>query len=156
METSETATRTQASEPDEATIACGRHLARHADLAGSRFIDVNLAKARFENVNLAGATFENVNLGGSRFHDINLGDARIEATHLGGVSFCCIGPPPDASGRQARQRPTSFQNAMLCDSTFRNVDLSNVSIVECRLDGMTIDGILVTELLEAYREVNGG
>ena len=39
---------------------------------------------------------------------------------------------------------------MLCDSTFRKVDLSNVNIIDCNLDGMTIDGILVTDLLKAY------
>ncbi len=62
-----------------------------------------------------------------------------------------IGPPQDPEGVRARQRPVRFEEMMLCDSTFREVDLSNVRITECDLAGTTIDGILVTELLAAYQ-----
>ena len=41
---------------------------------------------------------------------------------------------------------------MLCDSTFRKVDLSNVRIEDCDLTGMTIDGIPVTDMIAAYRQ----
>ena len=41
----------------EPTISSGKHLARCADLGGSRFEDVNLGGAEFENVNLANAVF---------------------------------------------------------------------------------------------------
>jgi hypothetical protein len=42
----------------------------------------------------------------------------------------------------------------LNDSTFRKVDLSNVQINDCELSGMTINGILVTDLLEAWRKTH--
>jgi len=122
------------------TITCGKHLAEHADLAGSAFHDVNLAEADFDNVNLSRA----------RFHNINFSDLRVSAVQIGGATFKHVGPPPDQDGRQARQRPVTFEEAMLCDSTFRKVDLSNVKIIDCNLDGMTIDGVLVTDLLKAY------
>lgn len=124
----------------EPTIKCGKHLAEHANLAGSRFADINLAGAEFDNVNLGGATFDNV----------NLSDITIQFAQVGGARFCSVGPPPDKDGKRARQRPASFENMTLCDSTFRNVDLSNVQFVDCSLQGMRIDGILVTELLEDY------
>ena len=41
---------------------------------------------------------------------------------------------------------------MLCDSTFRQVDLSNVRISDCQLEGMEINGISVTDLFAAYRK----
>ncbi len=41
---------------------------------------------------------------------------------------------------------------MLCDSTFRKVDMSNVKIVDCNIQGMTIDGILVSELLKKHKK----
>ena len=44
------------------TIECGRHLAEHADISGSRFHDVNLSGAEFDDVNLGQATFHNINL----------------------------------------------------------------------------------------------
>ena len=126
----------------ETTIKCGRHLAEHADLSGSQFHDVNLG----------GATFNNVNLSKARFHNINLSDVTITAAQIGGAKFKHIGPPPDKDGRQERQRPATFEEMMLCDSTFRKVDMSNVRIVECNTDGMTIDGIQVADMMTAYRE----
>jgi uncharacterized protein YjbI with pentapeptide repeats len=123
------------------TIASGKQIAEHADLAGSVFRDVNLG----------GATFENVNLGRARMHDVNLSDLDLSAAQIGGARFRHIGPPPDKEGRQARQRAVVFEEAMLCDSTFRKVDLSGVKIVDCKLEGMTIDGVLVSDLLAAWR-----
>ncbi len=41
---------------------------------------------------------------------------------------------------------------MLCDSTFKNVDLSGVKIEKCNIDGMTIDGVLVTDMLAAHKQ----
>jgi uncharacterized protein YjbI with pentapeptide repeats len=131
----------QKGRPMEPTIQSGKQLAQCADLAGSRF----------ENVNLAGAEFENVNLSQARFHDINLSDITISAAQIGGARFKHVGPPPDADGKQERQRPVTFEEMTLCDSTFRAVDLSNVRIVDCDIAGMTIDGVLATALIAAYR-----
>lgn len=123
------------------TITSGKQIARMADVSGSKFQDVNLADSEFENVNMSG----------TRLHDINLSDVSISAANLGGAQFRHLGPAPDPSGKQARQRPVTFEEAQLCDSTFTKVDLSNVKIVNCTIEGMTIDGVLVTDLLAAYK-----
>ncbi len=109
----------------------------------------NIADSQFNDVNLAGASFTNINLSGSRFRDINFSDVEFTMAQLGGTVFKGIGLPPDSSLQ--RQRPVTFEDAALNDSVFHNVDLSNVKIVDCNLTGMTIDGILVTELLAAFR-----
>jgi len=44
---------------------------------------------------------------------------------------------------------------MLCDSIFRKVDMSNVKIIDCNIQGMTIDGVLLTDLLMEYKEKYG-
>jgi hypothetical protein len=44
---------------------------------------------------------------------------------------------------------------MLCDSVFRKMDLTNVKITDCDVTGMTIDGILVTNLLKEWKKRNG-
>ena len=126
----------------ETTIKCGKHVAEHADLSGSRFYDVDLA----------GAEFDNVNLSKTRFHNINLSDITVEAAQIGGAKFKHVGPPPDRDGKQERQRPVTFEEMMLCDSNFRKVDLSNVRITECNMAGMTIDGIPVAEMMAAYKQ----
>lgn len=136
----------------EPTITNGKQVVEHANLAGSEFHDVNLAGAVFNNVNLAGADFDNINLSKTRMHDINLSDLQLSAVNLGGARFSLLGPAPDKDGKQARQRPVTFEEAMLCDSTFTKVDLSGVKIKDCVIEGMTIDGILVTDLIAAYKK----
>ena len=125
----------------EPTVKCGKHVVEHANISGSRFHDVNLSEADFDDVNLSRA----------RFHNINLSDIRVSAVQIGGAIFKHVGPPPDKDGKQARQKPVTFEEAMLCDSTFRKVDLSNAKLIDCNIQGMTIDGVLVTELLKQYK-----
>ena len=52
---------------------------------------------------------------------------------------------------QARQKAVTFEEAQLCDSTFKKVDMSNVKLIDCNVKGMTIDGVLVTDLIAAYK-----
>ena len=122
------------------TIQSGKHLALHAKLTGSRFEDVCLGDAEFDNVSLVRA----------KLHNVNLSDITVTAAQMGGAKFKHIGPPPDKDGKQDRQRPVTFEEMMLCDSTFRKVDLSNVRILECNTTGMTIDDIPVTDMIAAY------
>ena len=136
----------------EPTIKCGKHVVEHVDISGSSFHDVNLGKATFNDANMSEADFENVNLSKARFHDINLSDIRVSAVRIGGAVFKHVGPPPDSDGRQQRQRPVVFEEAMLCDSTFRKVDMSNVKIIDCNIEGMTIDGVPVADLLAEHRK----
>jgi uncharacterized protein YjbI with pentapeptide repeats len=114
---------------------------QHEDVSGSHFEDGNLSKSQFENINLSG----------SRFHDINFSDVSFTAAQIGGTLFKHIGPPP---GSGQKQRPVTFEEAILTGSAFRRVDLSNVKLTECNMEGMTIDGVLVSDLLEAYKRKN--
>ena len=115
----------------------------------------NIAGSEFEDLNMAGAQFTNINLSGSQFHDINFSDVRFSAAQMGGTLFKHIGPMPDKDGKQDRQRPVTFEEGMLCDSVFRRMDMTNVKIIDCDITGMTIDGILFTELLKGWKKLNG-
>ena len=136
--------RTEQKQELQPTIGAGKQVAVQTDIAGSVFRDVNLA----------GAEFENVNLGQARLHDINLSGVSISAANLGGAHFKHLGPPPGAGGEQARQKPVTFEEAQLCDSTFHKVDLTNVKITECNTQGMTIDGVRVSDLIAAYKKAH--
>ena len=124
---------------------------RNDNIASSHLEDVNMDGTTFNNVCLSNARFENINLSKSRVHDINFSDVEFTAAQIGGTVFRHIGLPP---GSNQRQRPVTFEEMTLNDSVFRRVDLSNVQINECNLDGMRIDGIPVTDLLEAYRKTH--
>ena len=123
------------------TIPAGKHLASMVDLSASEFRMTKLTGAVFDDVDLSGATFNN----------INFSDVQFKAAQIGGSHFKHIGPPPAPDGVHPRQRPVTFEDMQLCDSTFHNVDMSNVRITDCNFDGMTIEGVLVSELFAAYR-----
>ncbi|MEP6474425.1 MAG: pentapeptide repeat-containing protein [Gemmatimonadota bacterium] len=73
-------------------------------------------------------------LPGSRLVDVDLRDSIFENVSL--------------------QR-ASFIDVKLASAVFRNVDLSHASISDARLDGMTINGVLVTELFRVYQKGRG-
>jgi len=120
---------------------------KNQNIASSEFDDVNMHATRFNNINLGEAQFENINLSKSKYHDINFSDVEFSAAQMGGTRFKHIGLPPGSGGKQ---RTVTFEEAHLNDSVFRKVDLSNVQIIDCNITGMTIDGILVSDLLAAY------
>jgi uncharacterized protein YjbI with pentapeptide repeats len=115
----------------------------------------NIAGSEFEDLNLAGAQFTDINLSGARFHDINFSDVHFSSALIGGTTFKHIGPMPDQYGNQERQRPVTFEEGMLCDSLFLKMDLTNVKIIDCDIAGMTIDGVLVTEMMEGWKKGKG-
>ena len=119
------------------TIKCGKHLAEHTNLAGSRF----------NNVNLEGAEFRNVNLCRSTFHNLNLSGVLISAAQLGGALFRHIGLPTGSPGKQS---PISFEECDLNGSRFDHCDLTNVHITDCEVGGLTINGVPVEELFAAW------
>jgi len=128
----------------EPTIKCGKHFANHCKMTGSRFEDVCLGEAAFDNVNLAGA----------KFHNINFSNATITAANFGGVTFKHIGPAPDGTGTHPPQKPVSFIEADLNSSRFEKVNLTNVEFNNCNIEGLKIDGILVSDLISEYKEKN--
>jgi len=111
-----------------------------------------IPESEFEDLNMSEAKFTNINLSKARFHEINFSDVSFTAAQIGGATFKHIGPPPCGPEGQERQRPVTFEEGMLCDSTFRSMDMSGVQIVDCDVTGMTIDGVLVTDLLAEWKK----
>jgi uncharacterized protein YjbI with pentapeptide repeats len=114
--------------------------------------DEDLGGSEFEHSNLSGAKFSDVNLCGSQFHNINFGDVQFSAAHLGGTLFKHIGPIPDKDGHLERQRPVIFEEGTLTHSVFRRMNMTDVEISDCDIDGLTIDGVLVTDLLKVWKK----
>ena len=119
---------------------------------GSKFSDGDMNAALFRNINLANSKFDDINLAGATFFNINMSDISIQATNLGGAKFKHIGPAPNSSGKDARQKAITFEEMQLCDSIFTKVDMSKVQLNQCNVEGMTIDGVLVTDLLTLFKK----
>jgi len=78
-------------------------------------------------------TFENANLSGATFRDVRLAGACFDDVNLSGAHF---------------------HNINLSNTRFDDVNWSHVAITNACLHGMTINGILVTDLLAAYKNSN--
>jgi uncharacterized protein YjbI with pentapeptide repeats len=111
--------------------------------------------SRFEDVCLGDAEFDNVSLANSKFHNISFHNTVITAANFGGATFKHIGPPPDENGIHPPQQPVLFTEADLNGSTFEKVNLANVEINDCNIEGLKIDGVLISDLISEYKNNNG-
>jgi uncharacterized protein YjbI with pentapeptide repeats len=105
----------------------------------------NIAGSEFRNINMSGAVFEGIDLSGAKFFNINLRDAEIGAVDFGGASFSCMN-----TGEDHPRKPVVFNSIELDDCTIQNSFFRNTKLVNCDLTGMTINRILVTDMLKAY------
>lgn len=121
---------------------------RHLSLAGAVFDNVSMKNATLHDINLSDAMFDDINMKNAAFHNINMSNVSISAVQLGGAKFKHIGLPP---GSKEKQRPLSFEEADLNGTTISKCDLSNMRIEDCTIAGMTINGILVTDLLADHK-----
>jgi uncharacterized protein YjbI with pentapeptide repeats len=90
-----------------------------------------------------------------KISDANLSDLEIEGAQLGGAYIHNIGMPPEGHpfyDPNAKQRPLKFEDCDLNGSEIINCDLTNVALRDCNTAGMTINGILVDDLLLAYNK----
>ena len=83
--------------------------------------------------NTAGPIHRNADMQHARFENVNLLSAAFADVNL---------------------RDSTFENVALDGATLRNVALRNVRIANANLEGMTIDGVLVTELLRAHAKAS--
>ena len=97
-------------------------------LQDSTYARADMARARFDGVNLDGAHFFAV-LTNATFSDTNLAGASFDDVNLAGATFT---------------------NVNLSGARIENANLSNVDIRYANYEGMRIEGVLVTELLEAH------
>ena len=125
---------------------------RDQDLSASSFEMVNLEGVRFQNANLGHAKFQDINLAGATFNDINFSDVVFSMAQLGGTVFRQLGLPPSSPDKQ---RGITFEDADMNDSVFRDCNLQNARIEQCNTTGMTIDGVLVSDLLAVYAQRHG-
>jgi len=104
---------------------------------------------------LDGSYFREVAMTNVKITDANLSDLEIEGAQLGGAFIHNIGVPPKDHPMYDPnfvQRPLRFEDCDLHGSTITNCDLSEIAITNCNLAGMTINGVLVEELLRFYQK----
>ncbi len=105
---------------------------QRADMTGANFDGVNLANARFFAV-LTEAVFTDTNLSEADFDDVNLSKSRFHNINLS---------------------ESSITNANLSGLKISGVTLAGTEIRDADLTAMRINGVLVTDLFDAYEKQN--
>jgi uncharacterized protein YjbI with pentapeptide repeats len=82
------------------------------------------------HMDMTDSTFRKVNLSGSVFNDVNLSSVTVTNVNLA---------------------ESSLSDVNLTNLKIRDANLSHASIDDSATEGMTINGILVSDLLAAYR-----
>lgn len=123
-----------------------------------KILDVQMSQlngSSFKNVMMNGLLLNDVSMTHCKVINANLSDLEIEGAQIGGAYIHNIGGPPEdhpAYDPAFKQRPVTFENCDLNNSSFSNCDLNGVSITDCNLSGMRINDILVTDLLNFYNK----
>ncbi|MBK0379048.1 pentapeptide repeat-containing protein [Mucilaginibacter segetis] len=105
---------------------------------------------------LNGLMLDDVSAKGASITNANLSDLEIKDAQMGGAYIHNIGMPPEGHpfyDPNAKQRPLRFEDCNLEGTTFADCNLTDVSITDSNTTGMTIDGVLVSELFKAYQSL---
>ncbi|WP_416150176.1 GNAT family N-acetyltransferase [Salipaludibacillus sp. HK11] len=118
----------------------------NVNMQNARFTNMNIGHGVYQNSYLAHSRFTNTNLIGSIFGDSNMNDTVIchvsmAGTHLHDIN---LGTP--------EKKPWLIERCEMKGSTIIDSNLQDVSIYNCSLEGMTIDGISVQDLMEVYKK----
>ncbi|GGB05345.1 hypothetical protein GCM10011491_36900 [Brucella endophytica] len=87
-------------------------------------------KLDVNDTDLSGSTFNDANLSGSTFNQINFSGARFNDSNMSGWYV---------------------NDVNLSGSCFHNINLSGAEFANCRLTGATWDGVLLGDMLAAYK-----
>ncbi len=101
-----------------------------SDMSGTQFNGVNLSNSKFWVV-LKNAKFSDSNLESCTFDDVDLSHSTYENINLSN---------------------SKFNNINMSNASFTNLSLENADISNANLIGMKINGVLVSDLFEAYEK----
>ena len=110
----------------------------------------NCATVIANNAMLDSSSFINVSMRDVMISDANLSDLKIDGAQIGGALIKNIGIPPEDHPHynpDLKHRPVQFELCDLKESIFTDCDLSHVRLENCNIAGLTINGILIDQLL---------
>ncbi|MBU3197111.1 GNAT family N-acetyltransferase [Clostridium algidicarnis] len=116
------------------------------NMKSSRFTNISLEKVIYQNVNISNARLTNTNMSGSVF-----GDSNMNKTEICHVSLADAYIHDTNLGFQGEKVPLTMERCELTNSTIVDSNLENLSICNCNIEGMKIDGILISDLINIYK-----
>lgn len=110
------------------------------DMRDTSFAHTNFVNSKWEHIYFSGVTINMIQMGGTIFE--NIVRPKAEKSHL-------LGEP--GTGNWVNVEPVMFKNSDLSTAIFDSCNLTNVELKNCNIDGLRIDGILIKDLIEKYK-----
>lgn len=130
---------------------------RNCNMQNVDIYDANMRDAKFTNINLEKAIYQNSNLSKARFTNLNMIDSVIGDSNMSNIEICHVSLADaylhDTNlGFLDNKRPLTVERCELANSRIIDSNLQNLSICNCNIEGMTIDGVFVSDLIKAYND----
>jgi uncharacterized protein YjbI with pentapeptide repeats len=133
------------------------------DLRNEEINMVCFKGATFNDIDMRNTSFAHTNFVNSKWENIYFSDVIINMIQMGGTIFENIIRPKagksqlieePGTGNWVNVEPVMFKNSDLSTAIFNSCNLTNVELNNCNIDGLRIDGILINDLLEQYKNRN--
>lgn len=131
------------------------------DVRNEKIHMVCFKESEFHGIDMRNTSISHTNFVNSRWEHIYFSNVHINMAQMGGTLFENI-IRPHVDGSQLSEEPGTdgwvniepvvFKNSDLSTAIFDACNLTNVEIRNCNIEGLSIDGILINDLLEHYKK----
>ncbi|MBB3114067.1 uncharacterized protein YjbI with pentapeptide repeats [Paenibacillus phyllosphaerae] len=127
---------------EEIHMVCFKESDFHGiDMRNTKIAHTNFVNSRWEHIYFSNIHIKFIQMGGTVFENIIRPNAEMSQ----------LSEEPGTDG-WVNIEPVVFKTSDLSTARFEKCDLSNVQIKDCIIEGLSIDGILITDLLENYKK----
>jgi GNAT superfamily N-acetyltransferase len=130
---------------------------RECNISYADLYESNISNSRFSNSNLLGNIYLNSYLANSRFTNVNMDNSIFADSKMNKVEICHVSMSEaylhdinldvDKDKCNILVERCELANSKIVDSNLQDVKIEN-----CNMDGMTINGVKVLEMLKYYKE----
>jgi uncharacterized protein YjbI with pentapeptide repeats len=129
------------------------------ELQDLRELEIEMAcfkGSRFGGIDMRDTSFAHTNFVNSKWEHIYFSNLHINRIQMGGTVFENIIRPDSKESRFEEEagtdgwvnvEPVTFKNSDLSTAVFDSCNLTNVELKNCNIEGLKINGILLTDLL---------
>jgi len=123
----------------------------NSNISGTTITNAMAQNLSFECCDASRISFNNANLSGGKISDANLSELVIAGAQWGGAQISDVGYSNDSDPQSGRHPvPVKFTHCNFSEGLIDDSDLSNLRLENCNIEGLTINGIRIDELIEKH------
>jgi uncharacterized protein YjbI with pentapeptide repeats len=130
------------------------------DLRNQQIHMVCFKESNFHSIDMRDTSFAHTNFVNAKWEHIYFSNVHINMIQMGGTIFENIVRPEGEESQFDEEpgtegwvnvEPVRFKTSDLSTAVFESCNLSDVELINCKIDGLKIDGILIKDLIERYK-----